>query len=155
MTTDKMQYEGLRNALTTAVPMVGHIGIEIIELRTGHAVARLPDDARLRNHVGSQHAAGLFALAETASGAAMASTLMQHLANATPLAKSAEIQYKRLARGPVTATATLDQDVAARIIAALEAEGRAQFSIAVAMADSEGRDVAAMTVQWHVARRAS
>lgn len=148
-----MDYEPIRKALAGAVPMVGHIGIEVVEVGPGRGVARLPDDPRILNHVQAQHAAGLFAVAETASGAAMTGALFQHLANATPLAKNATISYMRLARGPITATAELSEAEAARIIEVLGAEGKAEFAIDVAMTNAEGKDVAKMTVQWHVAKR--
>ena len=64
-------YEMLRNVLGQAVPMVKYLGLEIVEVGPGRGVVRLPDKPELSNHVKSQHAAGLFAAAETASGAAM------------------------------------------------------------------------------------
>ncbi len=149
-----MDYEPIRAGLAASVPMVGFLGIELIEVGPGRGIARLPDDPRIQNHVKAQHAAGLFAVAETASGAAMVGALFQHLAGATPLAKSAEIQYQRLARGPITATATLPLDQVDAIVAALQSSGRAEFTIAVAMTDADDKAVAAMSVRWHVAKRA-
>ena len=94
----------------SAVPMVKYLGLEVVEVGPGRGIVRLPDKPELLNHVKSQHAAGLFAAAETASGAAMTGALADKMAGMTPLAKSAEIAYKRLAKGPVTATATLSED---------------------------------------------
>lgn len=148
-----MDYEPIRKALAGAVPMVGHIGIDVTEVGPGRGVAVLPDDPRIHNHVQAQHAAGLFAVAETASGAAMTGALFQHLAGATPLAKGASISYRRLARGPITATAELPPEEAARIIDALASAGKAEFAIDVALTNAEGKDVAKMTVEWHVAKR--
>ena len=148
-----MGYEPIRKALAAAVPMVGHIGIEVTEVGPGRGVAVLPDDPRILNHVGAQHAAGLFAVAETASGAAMTGALFQHLAGATPLAKGASISYLRLGRGAITATAELPEAEAARIIETLAAKGKAEFAIDVALTNPEGKDVARMTVDWHVAKR--
>lgn len=115
----------------------------------GRGVVRLPDDARLLNHVGSQHAAGLFAAGEFASGAAMTGALAAHLANATLLAASASIDYKKLAKGPIVATARLSESADA-IGARLTADGRAEFAAEIEMTDAQGVTVATMTVQWHV-----
>jgi acyl-coenzyme A thioesterase PaaI-like protein len=146
-------YDMLRNVLGSAVPMVKYLGLEVVEVGPGRGVARLPDKPELLNHVRSQHAAGLFAAAETASGAAMTGALADHLAGMTPLAKSAEIAYKRLAKGTITATGTLSEDSDA-ISQRIASDGKAEFDANVELTDESGQVVATMTVRWHVSRRA-
>jgi hypothetical protein len=68
------------------------------------------------------------------------------------LAKSAEIEYQKLAKGPITATGTLDKDATELIDAIDGEEGKAEFPVHVEMADENGQAVAAMTVHWHVRR---
>lgn len=143
----------LRVALGNAVPMVKYLGLEVVEVGPGRGVVRLPDKPELLNHVKSQHAAGLFAAAETASGAAMTGALADKMGGVTPLAKGAEIAYKRLAKGPVLATATLSED-AAEISRRLEADGKAEFEANVEMTDQSNAVVATMTVLWHLSKRA-
>ena len=147
-------YEMLRNVLGAAVPMVKYLGLEIVEVGPGRGVVRLPDKPELLNHVKSQHAAGLFAAAETASGAAMTGALADKLGGMTPLAKSAEISYKRLGKGPITATGVLSEDAEA-IGKRIEADGKAEFEANVEMTDEAGTVVATMTVLWHVSKRAA
>ena len=147
-----MDYEAIKAGLAKVVPMNTHLGLELLEVGDGRGVVRLPDDARMRNHVGSPHAAGLFAAGEFASGAAMTGALAAHLANATPLAAAASIMYKKLAKGPVTATARLSE-AAAAIAERLTADGRAEFAAEIEMTDEQGQTVATMTVQWHVRQR--
>lgn len=149
-----MDYEMLRVALGNAVPMVKYLGLEIVEVGPGRGVVRLPDRPDLLNHVKSQHAAGLFAAAETASGAAMTGALADRLAGVTPLAKGAEIAYKRLAKGPVLATATLSE-AADEITRRLDADGKAEFEANVELTDEPGAVVATMTVLWHLSKRMS
>jgi acyl-coenzyme A thioesterase PaaI-like protein len=148
-----MDYEMLRVALGNAVPMVKYLGLEVVEVGPGRGVVRLPDKPELLNHVKSQHAAGLFAAAETASGAAMTGALADKLAGMTPLAKGAEIAYKRLGKGPILATATLSED-ATVIGSRIDADGKAEFEANVEMTDEAGTVVATMTVLWHVSKRA-
>lgn len=69
----------------------------------GTATIRLPDDPRLSNHVGSQHAGGLFTAAEAASGGAFISVFADRMAEIRPLARSAGIEYEKLAKGPIDA----------------------------------------------------
>ena len=148
-----MVYDGIKAGLAKAVPMNTHLGLELLEVGDGHGVVRLPNNPQMLNHVGSQHAAGLFAAAEFASGAAMTGALMQHLANATPLAASASIQYKKLAKGPILATAKLAESAAA-IVERLTADGRAQFDANIELTDEQAVVVATMIVQWSVRKRA-
>jgi acyl-coenzyme A thioesterase PaaI-like protein len=102
------------------------------------------------NHVGSQHAAGLFAAAEFASGAAMTGALAAS-ANATPAAGA--VFSTRGCKGPILATARL-AETAEAIAARLTADGRAEFNAEVDLTDEQGVTVATMTVQWHVRKRA-
>jgi acyl-coenzyme A thioesterase PaaI-like protein len=142
-------FDALRDALQGAIPFNTHVGLEVKEIADGRGVVRLPDEGHLHNHVGSQHAAGLFAAGEAASGAAFMGSFADHLGGITPLARSAEIDYKKLAKGAIDATATLGEDVSA-LLERLESEGKIQFPVAVEMADSDGQVVAEMTVNWHV-----
>jgi acyl-coenzyme A thioesterase PaaI-like protein len=144
-----VDFEALRAGLGGAIPYNGHLGLELLEVGPGRGVVKLPDSAALHNHVGTQHAGGLFSAGEFASGGAFMGAFAEHMANLTPLARSAQIDYRKLARGPITATGTLSGDVG-ELLAAIERDGRAEFPVEVEMTDAEGNVVAAMTVHWHV-----
>jgi acyl-coenzyme A thioesterase PaaI-like protein len=148
-----MDYEPIRVGLARAVPMNTHLGLELVEVADGRGVVRLPSEPKMLNHVGSQHAAGLFAAGEFASGAAMTGALVDQLASITPLAAAAEISYLKLAKGPITATASLSESGAA-IKERLTADGRAEFNANIEMADEAGVVVATMSVKWNVRKRA-
>jgi acyl-coenzyme A thioesterase PaaI-like protein len=143
-----MDYDALREGMGAAVPFNRAIGLEITELAPGTATVRLPDSENLRNHVGSQHAAGLFAAAEAASGGAFVATFAERLAEIRPLAASAEIAYTKLAQGPIDAVARLAGGDG--LLATLDAEGKVAFSVEVTLANAAGETVATATVQWHV-----
>lgn len=148
-----MEYEAVRAGLEAAIPFNRHIGLEVAEVGDGRGAIRLPDDDRLHNHVGSQHAGALFSAGEAASGAAFVGAFAEHMGGITPLARNAEISYLKLAKGPITATGTLGaakQDLLAR----LEADGRVEFPVTVELTDAGGRKVAEMTVHWHVRKNA-
>ena len=142
-------YDAMRDALQGAIPFNSHIGLEVAEVADGRGVVRLPDEDKLHNHVGSQHAAGLFAAGEAASGAAFMGAFAEHLAGLTPLARSAEIDYRKLGKGTITATATLGEDVDT-LLSKLDSDGKVEFPVAIEMADADGQVVAGMTVNWHV-----
>jgi uncharacterized protein (TIGR00369 family) len=142
-------FDLIAKGLTQAVPFAGHLGIEVTSVSEGAATARLPEGAELTNHVGSQHAGALFTVAETASGAAFVGAFAERMGDVTPLARSAEISYEKIAKGPIEATATLGVD-AAEALARLDADGKVVFPCEVELSDASGERVATATVHWHV-----
>jgi acyl-coenzyme A thioesterase PaaI-like protein len=148
-----LDFDAVAAGLNQAIPFNRHLGLVVEEVAPGRGVVTLPDGEHLHNHVGSQHAGGLFSAGEAASGGAFLGAFAEHLGSLTPLAKSASIDYRKLARGPITAVGTLSGDVDA-LLAAIEADGRVEFPVEVEMSDGEGNVVATMTVQWHVRRNA-
>jgi uncharacterized protein (TIGR00369 family) len=142
-------FDAIAKGMTQAVPFAGHLGLEITHIGEGEAVVRLPEGPELTNHVGSQHAGALFTVAETASGAAFVGAFAERLGDVTPLARSAEISYEKIANGPIEATAKLAVDPA-EALATLDAEGKVVFPCQIELTDAAGQRVASATVQWHV-----
>ena len=133
--------------LATAVPMVRTLNLEFVEVTAERAVLRLPDQPDYHNHIGGPHAGAMFTLAESASGAIVLTAFGDRLSRAVPLAVRAEIGYKKLAMGPVTATATLGRP-AAEVVAELDAGGRPEFPVAIAIEREDGAVTGEMTVVW-------
>ncbi|MGN6663763.1 MAG: DUF4442 domain-containing protein [Solirubrobacterales bacterium] len=144
-----IDFDAIAKGLAMAVPFVDHLGLEITEMDAGEATVVLPRRPELTNHVGSQHAGALFTAAETASGAAFVGAFAVRMGDVVPLAKSAEIDYEKIANGPITASARLGIEAAAAI-ATLDAEGKVEFPCEVELADRDGNRVATATVHWHV-----
>jgi uncharacterized protein (TIGR00369 family) len=142
-------FDAIAKGMSMAVPFVGHLGIEVREMSPGASVAVLPERAELNNHVGSQHAGALFTAAETASGAAFVAAFAERMEDVTPLAKSTEISYEKVANGPIEARGKLGIEPA-EALAALDAEGKVEFPCEVELFDGAGDRVATATVRWHV-----
>ncbi|TQM36066.1 DUF4442 domain-containing protein [Pseudonocardia cypriaca] len=134
-------------AMQQTVPWVAAVGIEFVEVTPQRAVLRLPDDPALRNHVGGPHAAMIFGVGETATGAVTLAAFGSTMERATPLPVRSEIAYQRIARGPLTAVAELGRP-AEEVVAELEAGARPEFGIDVTITDGDGRDTTRMTVVW-------
>src|SRR3954451_10115232 len=100
-------FDLIAQGMTQAVAFAGHLGLEITSIAEGEATVILPERHELTNHVGSQHAGALFTAAETASGAAFVGAFAERRGDVTPLARSAEISYERIATGPIEARAKL------------------------------------------------
>ncbi|WP_078855072.1 DUF4442 domain-containing protein [Streptomyces sp. NRRL F-5135] len=144
MSADQMSTGEL---LAATVPMVRTLGLEFLETTTERAVVRLPDRPDYHNHVGGPHAGAMFTLAESASGAIVLAAFGDQLGRAVPLAVRAEIDYRKLAMGAVTATATLGRPVR-DVVAELDAGERPEFPVAIALAREDGAVTGEMTVVW-------
>jgi len=149
----QIDFEAVRAGLEQAIPFNGHLGLEVVAVADGTGSVRLPDDPRLLNHVGTQHAGGLFSAAEAASGAAFVGAFATRMGEITPLAKAARIEYRKLAKGPIVATGTLAESKD-DLLARLDADGRVEFAIDVSLRDSDDVEVATVVVDWHVRRNA-
>ncbi|MFJ6698833.1 DUF4442 domain-containing protein [Streptomyces sp. NPDC091272] len=133
--------------LAATVPMARTLGLEFLETTPERAVVRLPDRGEYHNHVGGPHAGAMFTLAESASGAIVIAAFGDQLTRAVPLAVKAEIGYKKLAMGVVTATATLGRPIA-DVVAELDAGERPEFPVEIAITREDGAVTGEMTVVW-------
>ncbi|MGH4016280.1 MAG: DUF4442 domain-containing protein [Pseudonocardiaceae bacterium] len=140
-------FDAIAQGLRQAVPFVRTLGLEFVELSAERAVLRLPDDPATHNHVGGPHAGAMFTLGESATGAIVLGSFPDLLVTHTPLAQGAQIRYRALALGPVSAEATLATP-ADQVRATLTAEGKARFDVDVVLRDASGTRTAEMTVTW-------
>jgi len=142
-------FDLIAKGMSQAVPFAGHLNLEITSVAEGEATVVLPERPELLNHVGSQHAGALFTVAETASGAAFVGAFAERMGDVTPLARSAEISYEKIAKGSITATAKLGIP-AAQAHETLDADGKVEFPCEIELTDADGDVVAAANVRWHV-----
>jgi acyl-coenzyme A thioesterase PaaI-like protein len=148
-----MDYEALRGAMEVAVPYNSFLGLQVAEIAEGRGVVRLPDDERLRNHTGSQHASALFSLGEAAAAAAFVGTFGDAIAAVEPNVLSAQITHTALARGPIDAVGTLTEPVP-DVLDRFGTGGTVAFTVEVQLINGADTTVAEMTVHWTADRRA-
>lgn len=139
--------KNLGDMLAATVPMVRTLDLEFLETGAERAVLRLPDQADYHNHLGGPHAGAMFTLAESASGAIVMAAFGDQLDRAVPLAVRAEIGYRKLAMGEVTATATLGRP-AAEVVAELDEGKRPEFPVTIEITRADGAVTGEMTVIW-------
>lgn len=144
MTAEQMS---IGEMLSATVPMARTLNLEYGEVTAERAVVRMPDQPDFHNHVGGPHAGAMFTLGESASGAIVLAAFGDQLSRAVPLAVRAEIGYKKLAMGPVTATATLGRPVA-DVVAELDAGKRPEFPVTIAIQREDQAITGEMTVVW-------
>ncbi|MDQ3578687.1 MAG: DUF4442 domain-containing protein [Actinomycetota bacterium] len=144
MSTD---FAWVADAIKQTVPWVTTAGIEFTELAVDRVVCALPDREDQRNHVGGPHAAVIFGLAETASGAVALASFADLMSRATPLVARSEVRYRRLAKGALTAEAVLGRP-AAEVVAELDAGQKPEFAVECTIRDADGTVTTEMTVTW-------
>ncbi|MEV8099163.1 DUF4442 domain-containing protein [Kitasatospora sp. NPDC085879] len=133
--------------LDSTVPMARTLKLEYLETSPERAVLRLPDQPEFHNHLAGPHAGAMFTLAESASGCIVLAAFSDQLSQAVPLAVKAEIAYKKLAMGEVTATATLGR-TAEEIVAELDRGERPEFPVTVEITRADGAVTGVMTITW-------
>ena len=147
-----MVYDRIKQQMMDTLPFVRLLGISIDDIGAGTSRVSLPDDPKLHNHLGTQHAGALFTLAETASGAAMAGGFAELILGLRPVAKESRIQYQKVARGATRAEGRVPGDLAA-LKAQLAQDGKVAFPVAVDIFDSEGTLAAQVTVDWYLSQK--
>lgn len=146
-----MDFEGVKAGMPTLVPMVGTLSLEFLELNETTAIMRLPDQQAYHNHIGGPHAGAMFTLGESASGALVLGNFAEYLEAVTPLAVEANIAYKRIAMGPVIATAVMSR-TAAEVVAEMDAGTRPEFRVDITIATEDGTVTGQMYVVWTLKR---
>ena len=136
-----------------SVPILEAMGIRLVEVRSGHAVAELPPEPNV-NHFGVTYAGSLFSVAEMLGGVLSLATfdLEGELAGCVPLVKESTIRFRRPALGVVRATAELSEDEVARVRTDALETGKGEFVLEATLTDARG-EVVATTVGTYQVRR--
>lgn len=144
-----MIYEQIKLRAVEDVPFARLTGVEVVHVERGLSRAQLKERRDVTNHVGTIHAAALFALGEATSGSAMAGTLAPVLLGVKAVVAEASIRYVKPANGVITATGKVDGEPD-RIVEELKANGKVRFDLTVTFHDATETAVCEMKVQWRV-----
>ncbi|MGJ8627816.1 MAG: DUF4442 domain-containing protein [Sulfitobacter sp.] len=142
-------YDMIKAQLSAIVPFQNHVGITLLEVGDGIASAQLEQRDEVSNHIGSMHAGAMFTLGEAASGAAMAGALAPVILSMRPVAATAGLAFKRIAKGVLTAHAKTSAP-GAELMKTIKNEGKVAFDVVVDIQDASGETVVEMTINWHV-----
>lgn len=126
-----------------AIPILGAMGIRVLDDGVGHATVELPAGPN-GNHFGALYAGSLFTAAEVLGGIIPRATfdLDGELAGYVPLVKSSEIRFLKPALGDATATARLTPEEAERVRREALETGRSEFVLDAEITDGQGDVVA-------------
>lgn len=110
----------------------------------------LPGRASYHNHVGTVHAAALYALAETSSGDALVRAFADVRERYVPLLRRGEIKYSRPARGTMYGSARIGDAERAALRTDLDRRGRGTMAYDATVCDAGGQRVVTVRFEWFV-----
>jgi uncharacterized protein (TIGR00369 family) len=140
--------ERLRAMVDTMVPFNNFVGVRITELTREHAVAELPVRAELLNHFGTVHAGALFLAAEVAGAGAFSGALAPRILQVQRFVlRESKDTFLKPATGRIRATATVDKQVVASVLAHRSAE-RFELSGTALLHDDAGVLVARVALDY-------
>jgi len=129
------------------IPFVSHVGIE----EQDESTLVLPLTQEVGNHVGTMHAAALFALAETQSGVFLQQLFPDYGADEVlPLLRGSSVKYRAPATTTIHAVASVTREDQERFLMQFERKGRAGITVTVELKDSEETVVMTGEFSWFV-----
>ena len=136
-----------------SVPILAAMGVRVVEVRPGRAVAELPPEPNV-NHFGVTYAGSLFSVAEMLGGVLSLVTfdLEGELAGFVPIIKESTIRFRRPAVGVVRASVELAAAEVERVRRGALQSGKGEFVLEARLTDAHG-EVVATTVGTYQVRR--
>lgn len=122
----------------TVIPILGAMGIEVLEASPTSAAARIPSGPNV-NHFGVAYAGSLFSVAEMLGGIIGG---FFDVPGAIPLVKRVEIDFTRPATTAATARTSFSEEEIARVQAETTANGKSNFELVTEVTDEAGVVVA-------------
>lgn len=113
-------------------------------------ILRLKEKQDYTNHLGSVHAAALFALAEATSAQFLLTHFPQHQNNFIPVLRTAHIKYKKPAFGQIYSKANLMEDNFESINEKLSSSNRILLKCEIELFDKNKIKVMAADFEWFI-----
>jgi thioesterase domain-containing protein len=148
---DDASWPELVNAgMEHAIPAMHRLGIRVVELCAGRAVATVPLTGN-SNHLGTLYAGALFGVAEMLGGALFFPSF-----DATrfyPTVKELHIRFQRPATTDIRAEASMSPATIQRLTRDLADIGKAEFILESILTDAAGQVVAATRGTYQIRTR--
>ena len=140
--------DAMTQMVHAAVPVLGAMGVRVLEASPTLAVAVLPHEEN-RNHVGTTYAGSLLSVGEMLGGLVGLTTGLEGYA---PVVRRMEVDYLAPARSDITAQAGLTEDEVGDLVRTARAEGRAPFTLEAVLTDADGTVVARTRGEYQLRR---
>ena len=136
-----IRYRLLSFVLGSTVKFVGTAGVKCLQLSAEKSVFRLANRKKVRNHIGTIHAAASALVAETATGMAIG---MHVPDDKIPLLKVMHVEYIKRSTGALTAEASLTREQ----IELLHKDDKGSMLIACKVTDDAGIEPVDCQMEW-------
>ena len=137
MSDDGLTTDAVERVLHTTVPMLGAMGMVVLDVTPGRVRTRLPFLAANGNHIGTVYAGVLFSFLEATGGALVLVSL--DVSRWIPVIVEGTIRYARPVKGPIEADLSLSDEERDRVHGMLEADPTSRWTLPAAAVDGEGR----------------
>lgn len=138
--------DGFTATVRSQVPILGAMGISVVELAPGVAAVEAPQEPNV-NHVGIFYAGSLFSLAEVLGG--LLPLVTWDVAGYAPVVADLQIRFRRPAVGTIRASTRLSADEVDRVRSALTAgDAKVRFTLEATLTDGKGTEVATTSGQY-------
>ena len=136
-----LRYRLLSFVLGKTVKFVGTAGVKCIDLSNKRSVFKIDNKTKVRNHIGTLHAAASMLVAETATGMALG----MHLPDSkVPVLKNVSIDYVKRSTGSLTAEASLTTEQITR----LHSEEKGSFVVKCEVFDDANIEPIIAKLEW-------
>jgi thioesterase domain-containing protein len=126
----------VQNIVRTTVPLLGAMGIEVVEASPGHVRTRLPFRPENVNHIGTVYAGVLFSFLESSGGALVFVSF--DIARWIPVIVEGSIRFVRPVAGAVETTLEVGNAERDEVHKALDADPKSSWTLhAVALAEDK------------------
>jgi len=136
--TEQLDLAEATAGVHAVVPILGAMGLEVLEASPGSAAARIPAGPNV-NHFGVAYAGSLFSVAEMLGGIIGG---FFDVPGAIPIVKRVEIDFTRPAMTASTARTTLSEEERSRVQSEASESGKSNFELLTEVTDEEGTVVA-------------
>jgi acyl-coenzyme A thioesterase PaaI-like protein len=128
-------------AFNSYIRYAGTTGLKITKWDGDEAVVICKNRWHIQNHIGGVHATAMATLAESATGMLFG----LHVPDSKlPLLKSLHVDYKAVAKGDLTAVATMSKEQ----MATIDNDPKGAMIIPVRITDSEGKEPIQCQMEW-------
>ena len=128
-------------AFNSQIKYAGTTGIAIQKWTSNEAVVSLKNRRRVQNHLKGVHATAMATLAESATGMVFGAHVPDsHL----PVLKSLKVNYQKLAKGNLTAVATISSEQ----IHEIQTQDRGSVIVPVTVTDEDNNQPIAVEMEW-------
>lgn len=127
------------------IPIIGHMGLEVLHTERGRTVMRLPFEPNI-NHVNMVYAGSIFTLGEVPGGVLFSSAF--DVARFYPIVGDMSVRFVQPATTSLLVDARMSDDEISRVEAELDEKGKSKWVLDQEIVDYRGQVVATTSATY-------